>query len=273
MLNTAINTTYSGFDGRVRTLAIQSDGNIFAGGTFSTYNNPGAGSGMGNNYDYILQLDPTGLPLASPITDGVVRKFALDSSDNVHAIGIFSNMNFNAVNGLTKMSSAGVVNPGFLTAQGTAFAAQMDPNAIVVQTDGKVIVGGNLNDFDSHFIGNIVRVSSSGIFDSAFGTNTGTGFDGRILSLALQNDGKILAGGRFLSFNGSVSRSLARLNTSESIDSEFAAKVGTAITPSSDITAIAVQGDGKILIGGDFTTYNGTTVNRIKRITISGEPD
>lgn len=273
VLNTAINTTYNGFDGKVKAIAVQSDGNVYVGGNFSNYNNPGSGSGSGSNFDYIVQLDSTGVPAAAPYADSVVLKFTLDSSNNLFAVGQFSMMNGNTVNGLTKMNSSGVVSPGFLAAQGDAFLAQNFPKALALQSDGKLIIGGDISDYDSHSIGYIVRVNSTGTFDSAYTTNLGVGFDGPVLSLALQNDGKALVGGIFTTLSGSIARSLARVNTDGTIDSTFVAKIGTAIPAASGLSAIAVQSDGKILLGGDFTTYNGTTVNRIKRITISGEPD
>ena len=88
-----------------------------------------------------------------------------------------------------------------------------------------------------------------------------------VFAIAVQPDGKILAGGVFtaLTPNGgaTVTRSrIARLETDGRLDQ-------TLIDPDiigSAVLATAVQPDGKILIGGNFTTVLGVTRNNIARL-------
>ncbi len=75
-------------------------------------------------------------------------------------------------------------------------------------------------------------------------------------SFAAQSDGKILIGGVFTTYNGTSRGYVARLNSDGSLDTGFLA---TGVGASGLVCSIAVQSDGKILIGGDFTTYNGTS--------------
>jgi hypothetical protein len=89
--------------------------------------------------------------------------------------------------------------------------------------------------------------------------------DRRVSVSVVQPDGKILIGGSFttIAFNavGAVPRvGIARLNADGSLD--------TAFNPDANgsVHAIAVQADGKILVGGTFTTIGGQARNRIARL-------
>src|SRR3989338_7889030 len=97
----------------------------------------------------------------------------------------------------------------------------------------------------------------SGDLDTAF--NTGSGANASVQSLALQTDGKILVGGGFTTFNGLPRRKIARLNADGSLDMSFDPGLGANVT----IYSMALQGDGKILIGGWFTAFGGIPPNQI----------
>jgi uncharacterized delta-60 repeat protein len=96
--------------------------------------------------------------------------------------------------------------------------------------------------------------------DASF--NPVTGANSSILSIVLQSDGKIMIGGSFTSYNGTSRNYIARLNADGSLDTFF----NPAIGANNSVRSIVPQPDGKILIGGDFTTYNATSRNRIARI-------
>ena len=71
--------------------------------------------------------------------------------------------------------------------------------------------------------------------------------NGMVRCLALQNDGKIIAGGEFTNIGGQVRHRVARLDPVTGLADDF--------DPNADsfsVLAIAVQADGKILIGGSF---------------------
>jgi uncharacterized delta-60 repeat protein len=102
-----------------------------------------------------------------------------------------------------------------------------------------------------------------------FSFNPGTGANGDVRIIAVQNDGKIIIGGEFTSFNGTTVNRIARLNPDGSLDNTFS--IGTGAN--SSVQAIAIQDDGKILIGGGFTSFNGTTINRIARLNPNGSLD
>ena len=101
--------------------------------------------------------------------------------------------------------------------------------------------------------------------DDSFGLN-GFSFNSGVVirSIAVQNDGKILIGGEFLQHNGINIQRIIRLNNDATgtRDTNFLSGNGF----DNDVKIIRLQQDGKILIGGYFTSYNGTTVNRIIRL-------
>jgi uncharacterized delta-60 repeat protein len=101
--------------------------------------------------------------------------------------------------------------------------------------------------------------------------NPGSSVNGTIHCLALQSDGKILIGGVFTTVNEAVRNRVARLNTDGSTDFDF--DPGSGISGVNTNFAMAVQSDGKIIVGGHFTAVNGTNRNRIARLNADGSLD
>jgi len=89
---------------------------------------------------------------------------------------------------------------------------------------------------------------------------------GVVRALNVQSDGKVIVAGDFTSIAGTARGRLARLNLDGSLDASFA----TAAGADGPINALAVQSDGKIVIGGEFTTFDGIVRNRIARVTTAG---
>ena len=159
----------------------------------------------------------------------------------------------------------------------TGLADSFNPNAnnavfsIAVQADGKILAGG---DFHANSIGgqtrnHIARLDpTTGLADS-FDPNANS----FVFAIAVQADGKILAGGVFttLAPNGgaAVTRNrIARLETDGRLDQTLDLSI-----VGSQVNAIAVQPDGKILIGGIFSTVLGVTRNNIARLNTDGTLD
>src|SRR6185436_9527421 len=104
------------------------------------------------------------------------------------------------------LNANGSLDGGFDPGSGADFGVY----ALAVQTDGKVVVGGDfasINGMDRNFIG---RLNANGSLDTGF--NSSTGPDSTVFSIGLQTDGKVLLGGQFNSINGTSRASIARLN-------------------------------------------------------------
>ena len=144
-------------------------------------------------------------------------------------------------------------------------------DAVAVQTDGKVLVSGDFSSINGVSRRGIARLNTDGSVDLGF--NPGTGADGRVPALAVQSDGKVLIGGWFTSVNGVSRNRVARLNADGSVDSTFDTGPGPAWSNDYFAWRLAVQPDGKVLIGGGLLAFNGATLNRIARLNSDGSLD
>ncbi len=157
-------------------------------------------------------------------------------------------------------------SPAFATGTGFNGAVQ----SVVVQADGKVLVGGNFLSYNGTTgVNGLVRLNADGTRDATF--VTGTGFNGNVLSVAVQADGRVLVGGTFTSYNGTTGLNrLVRLNADGTRDASFVTGTGF----DNQVFSVAVQADGRVLVGGDFTSYDGTTgLNRLVRLNADGTRD
>jgi len=154
--------------------------------------------------------------------------------------------------------------------EGTALGLNSFVRAIALQSDGKIIVGGSFTTFNGVSKGCIVRLNSNGTIDPTF--NTGIGTESTVYDLAIQNDGKIIIAGGFLTYNGVSSNQIARLNMDGTLDPSFTIGTG-AEGNATETNSVALQPDGKIIIGGNFKTYNGITRNGIVRLNPDGTLD
>ena len=137
--------------------------------------------------------------------------------------------------------------------------------SVALQNDGKIIFGQEV--ITSGTAVRFYRLNTNGDLDATF--NNGTGFNDTPYCIKIQNDGKILVGGNFTSYNGTISNRLIRLNTDGTVDTSFNVSAGFDAT----VRVIEVQTDGKILVGGDFTTFNGATKRGLVRLNSNGTID
>lgn len=217
---------------------------------------------------------------------GTVTWAADDFSDRVLAIPIRPDSLNEGVETFTfnLSSPAGaVISPGY----GSATIRILDPGrryngfapgffnttvrAIVPLDDGKVIIAGNIGAGISNTAGirHIARLNADGTVDPDF--LTGLGFNGQVTEMVQQADGKLVVAGDFTSYDGTACNRLIRLNPNGTADTAFVAAYGAG--PNAAIRALAVDGSGKILLGGDFTSFSGQSVKRLARLLPTGAPD
>ena len=124
---------------------------------------------------------------------------------------------------------------------------------LALQPDGKVLVGGFFKTTNADTKNNIFRLHPDGTLDTAFDL-TGSRYNGSfslVYDIALQPDGNILLGGNFTSFNGRPEQYICRLQADGTVDTNFA-QTGTGLRgfAGGAVSTIAMQKDGKILVGG-----------------------
>jgi uncharacterized delta-60 repeat protein len=121
-----------------------------------------------------------------------------------------------------------------------------DPNvngtvyAVVVQSDGKIVIGGDFSTVSGTARNNIARLNVDGTLDAAFDPDA----DDEVYALAVQANGKITVGGEFTVIGGVQRRHIARLNADGSVDAAW--------NPGANgiIRGLLLQEDGKLVVGG-----------------------
>jgi uncharacterized delta-60 repeat protein len=137
--------------------------------------------------------------------------------------------------------------------------------AVAVQADGKIIVGGYFRTLNGIRSDNLVRLNSDRSIDSTFAASV----YGEIYAIIVQTDGKILIGGDFTGVNEASRNRIARLNQDGSLDTTFNPGAGADNT----VNDIAVQPDGKILLGGSFYGVNSVSRIGVARLNQDGSAD
>lgn len=164
----------------------------------------------------------------------------------------------------------GTVDRDFATAIGSGFNGWV--TAIGETPEGKLLVGGDFTSFNGVTTGHLVRLNSDGSLDTAFQSSLGSGVNGGVKSLVIQPDGAVVIGGTFTAVGSVPAPTLARLNADGSLDSGFQAHMGTGLTSSQSLT-LSLQSDGKILLGGNFTSFNGVATGTLVRFMPDGAVD
>ena len=133
-----------------------------------------------------------------------------------------------------------------------------------MQPDGKIIICGEFTAGGHQYL---ARLNADGSLDPGF--QLGTGLNGPSFRVAVQSDGRILVGGEFTLVNGISRNNIARLNGDGSLDAGFNPGTGA----DAPVSAIAIQPDHKVIIGGGFKTVNGVSQKRLARLNPDGSLD
>ncbi|HEX8266202.1 MAG TPA: FG-GAP-like repeat-containing protein [Pyrinomonadaceae bacterium] len=196
------------------------------------------------------------------IAPGSVQVIAVQPDGKAIVYGGFTKMNNVPRNNLARLNADGTTDPTF--DPGSGFNSQV--NVIVVQPDGKILVGGEFTSYNGEPRSKLARLLPNGSLDNGFTANVTQ--SGAVYSIALQPDGKILVGGSFTGINDTLRNSLARLNANGTVDTTFNAGFGSAA-----IYSILTQSDGKILVGGSFNGVGGFNRANLARLNADGSLD
>jgi len=247
--------------------AIQSDGKILLGGSFTSFNSV--------TRNRLVRLNADGTEDTAFYTNlgtgfnNIVQSLEIQSDGKILVVGAFTQLNSVTRNSLVRLNADGTVDTAFYNNLGTSF--NLGLRDIKVQSDGKILLGGSFTSFNSVTRNRLVRLNADGTEDTAFYTNLGTGFNAQVDCLRIQSDGKILAGGLFTLFKGNTRNHLVRLNADGTEDTAFYTNMGTAF--SLRVFTLAIQSDGKIIVSGNFTTFNSLGRLRFIRLNADGTED
>jgi len=248
------------FDDQVTAVAVQSDGKIVAGGYFTSY--------LGKARNQIVRINEDGsLDETFVVGKGLNAYFSdliVQPDNKILVAGQFSTYQGQQHQRLVRLNPDGSVDNTL--AAGTGFDGGVFSMAL--QNDGKILIGGYFSNYNGTPREKIARLLPGGTLDPAF--DAALTFDQEIEVLAVQEaDGKIIAGGSFTKVNGNAASHIVRLNADGTVDNTFL--MGSGVTDR--VFALAVQPDGKILVGGTFSSYNGTAVKNIVRLNPNGTID
>ncbi len=255
----------SGADGEVQTVARRSDGTIVIGGEFLNVND--------QPFSYLAALRPDGNLAPGFLADSagpdyLVTKVLMRPDQEILILGGFSR-----VNGQPKRGLALVTEDAYLQGWYYFYEHDWQFSTMALLPDGKLLVAW----IDGSFNFGIARLDNEGTADpSGFSERVGIGdgqpFPDTVLSLGLQPDGRILIGGIFSSIDTHPYGNLARLMPDGSRDVTFASTVLGGNFGRAPY-AFAVQDNGRIVLGGSFSSVNGAARNRVARLLADGSLD
>ena len=263
--NDASFTPGAGANGFIAALALQPDGKILIGGGFAAYNGTPVLNVARLNANGTLDPSfvPVGIASAQQITSLALQ------ADGKILVGSVTELLGIANPGITRLNPTGTVDATFNAGAGATAA----PGglaivwSVLVQTDGKILVGGQFSAFSGQPAANLVRLNPTGSLDGSFAPGTGPNLSVRALSQ--QTDGKLLIGGAFTTFDGQPAVRLARLLTTGGLDPTFA----TATGPNQQVQTLLVQANGSVVVGGQFTQHSGQVRNGVARVLNTGALD
>ena len=160
-------------------------------------------------------------------------------------------------------------------------------NALALQPDGKIVVAGGASDSSgaqqllvARFDGNGTPDSSFGGGDGVFRDQLGSNGNPSYLNAVAVSDGKIVVGGLTSDSGGNSRVLVGRLTSSGGWDSSFhgngrvAQQLGKSGAGLAEwASSLAIQSDGKIVVGGQAADNNGQVAFLVARLTTGGAFD
>lgn len=250
-----LNITGDGYNDEVYAVVRQTDGKIIIGGQFTSV--------AGQTRNRLARLNADGTLDADfvPNVSGAVTAIFLQPDGKVLIGGFFTSVNGQTRNCVARLNADGSLDTSFQNPNANNFI-----NAFAIQSDGKILLVGNFDTVAGQLRLGVARLNANGSLDAGFNVTINS-FAGAV---AVQTDGRILIGGEFTLVNGQTRYRVARLNTDGSTDISFQ---NPNVTVPSFIYALVLQPDGKVLIGGDFSSVGGQSRNDVARLNADGSLD
>jgi uncharacterized delta-60 repeat protein len=237
----------------VLALGLQTDGKVLIGGQFTSIGN--------SNHFYIARLNTDGTVdnsfIPGTISGSMVNAIAVQDDGNILIGGSFSSFSSYGLtrNNIARLLTNGVPDPVYqATASGPVQAVYLEPS-------GKSVWAGAFTSLDSFSRSHIGRLNTDGTLDSGFTANIGV--NNTVFAVTEDTNDDVYVGGSFNEYNNSIRESVARLFSDGTLDNTFN---NTTNFNTPQVKCLAIQGDGRVLVGGTFTTFNSSPRTNLVRL-------
>jgi hypothetical protein len=253
----------NGVNAQVRALAFDGQGHVYVGGSFNTVSN------ISTPVNYVARYDvQTGVwsALGTGSNNGVnelVVSLAIDGQGRVYAGGNFTQAGGVSANRIARFDPA--TNTWSALGTGSNNGANGSVRALAIDGSGRVYAGGTFTEVGGVSASRIARFDPASNTWSTLGSGSTNGVSGQVNALAIDAQGSVYVGGVFTQA-GSVTgvNRIARFDPATNSWSALGTGANNGVN--NDVHALAIDGSGRVYVGGSFTQAGSVTgVNRIAR--------
>jgi len=243
--------------GAINVVKPAANGALIVGGSFEVLNQRNVGAVAGSGA-VLTTFRASAIGSPSPVTALAVQK-----DGSILVGGSIRTFNGQAQIGIARLRPDGSLD--------TSFKPGVDGpvNAIAIGRKNKIIIGGDFETVGGKVRSVIARLNKNGTLDRSFRFSGFAQSSGGVSvnTILVARDGKILAGGSFFYVAGGIRHDVVRLNDSGKIDRSFRSEIPAGgLSVGGGVSSLAVQRDGRILVGGSFGGLHGDATSSIARL-------
>jgi uncharacterized delta-60 repeat protein len=272
-------------NGAVFAIAVQSNGQILIGGSFTSLQPDGAGNNITRNNCARLNSDGSLDLTFDPEPNSQVDAIAVQSNGQVVLGGMFTTVQpFLGTTTATRTGIARVNHDGSLD---TAYNPNINGtvSSLSLESNGEILVGGTFGSLQPNGAlvpttrGDIALLNTDGTVDPSFDPF----LNGAVDAMLLQSNGSVILGGAFTSIEPNpsivIGGSFAHVGTLATpylalLGADGSVRTASTAAPNASVAAMALQSDGNLVIGGSFTSVGGNAANSLARInSVTGAQD
>ena len=304
-LDTTFNSDGVGADKAIRTVAFAADGKIYIGGDFTTYRGTAVNALARLNKDGTLDTTFNAGGAGFTKSGAQVLSIHVDADGDIYVAGNFAKNNssdtgdYNTTaltTNVIRLNSDGTLDTAFAPKELKYSQLPSDESATVslVKKIGDVVyVSGSFNELYESGLSNsatsvqgIIGLNATGALDSGFGakvklTDQQGSTPKRVFEIhAISGSTDVYLVGNFTYVKTATEQSfpilanyVIRVSATGERVTAYANKLGENVGANDDVTSSTITSDGKLILAGDFTTFNGVTANGIVRVNSDGTRD
>ena len=248
----------------IEDMLLQPDGKIIIAGSFTSFNSTAVNRLARLNVDGTLDATFTGT------ADNTVFSIAPISGNRILVAGNFTSVSGVLRNRVAVLSQNGTTDNVFGASLSLANGIV---NKAIELSDGSIMVAGQFTTFNGQVRPSHARLTETGAIVGSYSIEPNGAIGGIITGLLQQIEGNIVLTGSFqflqrINFGG-----ITRINFQGAIEPTFNPNGGAGSYLNRYVTCMERLTDGRIMIGGFFSKYNGIPCYNIMRLTADGVPD